>query len=89
MFLARKNRLAATRAGVVIDAADRDIAVEVYSSGDRFLQPEWVTADLSRHNTFRLKVPGQRERLVLPDILYIESLSVQIGRFDEVVVEQA
>jgi len=73
---------------IVVDAADREIAGET-GMGDRFFQPEWIAADLRRYDALRLKVPGEGDRLVLADILYIKALAVQIARLDDIVIEQS
>jgi hypothetical protein len=44
--------------------------------GGRLLQSEWVAADFGRHDTFGLEVPGEGDRLVQADLLYIEALAV-------------
>jgi hypothetical protein len=72
---------------VVVDAADREIAGET-GMGDYFFQPERATADLRRHDTLGLQIPGERDCFVLADILYIEALAVQIAGLHDILIEQ-
>jgi hypothetical protein len=73
---------------IVVHPADCDVAIEIDSSGDRFLEPQGVSADFRFYYTFRPKIPRERKRFVLADILYIEALPVEVAGLDYVVIQQ-
>jgi hypothetical protein len=79
-------RLHASR--IIVDAADRHIATEIDSARYRLFKPEPMGTYLRCYDAFRLKIPGERDRFVLTQILYIESLSAQVAGLDHVIVEQ-
>lgn len=56
--------------------------------GNRFFQPQGVRADLRRHDTFGLQVPRERDCFVLADVLYVETLAVQVTTLDDIVIEE-
>ena len=68
---------------IVVNPADGHVAVEFNLSRDRVFKSQSVSPDPCLNNAFRLKITRERQRLVLPDVLYIEALPGEVTDDDE------
>ena len=80
---ARKYRLAATRAGLLSTPQIATSQDKIDSARNGLLKPERKSADLGCGDALRLKIFGQRHRLVLADVLWIEALAVEVAGLDQ------
>jgi hypothetical protein len=73
--------------GIIIYSADCHIAIEVDSCRQSLFESQRVPCELSLEDAFPLQVLHQRNCLILPNVSFIKSLTIQVAHLDDVIVK--